>query len=95
MGLFDYAKLSGWKTHSAQNIDQGFVVLVHIPVGGGLPYQDTYLVGCSSHDEAEAKIRDLYPSEPDIRLYISPLRVGDTKDLKLARNEVRAWQPSS
>jgi hypothetical protein len=92
VGLFDYAKLSGWKTRSAQSIDEGFVVLVHIPVGGGLPYQDTYLVGCSTQEEAEAKIRDLYPTEPNIRLYVSPLRIGDTHDLKLAPNEVRAWQ---
>jgi hypothetical protein len=92
VGLFDYAKLSGWKTRSAQSIDEGFVVLVHIPVGGGLPYQDTYLVGCPTHEEAQAKIKDLYPSEPNIKLYVSPLRVGDTKDLKLARNEVREWQ---
>ena len=92
MGLFDYAKLSGWKTRSAQNIDEGFVVLVDIPVEGGLPYHDSYLVGCSTHQEAEAKIKDLYPEEPNIRLYVSPLRVGDTKDLKLARNEVREWR---
>jgi hypothetical protein len=59
---------------------------------GGLPYHDTYLVGCSTHEEAEAKIKDLYPSEPNIGLYVSPLCVGDTKDLKLARNEVREWQ---
>ena len=89
MGLFDYAKPSGWKTRSAQNIDEGFVVLVDIPVEGGLPYHDTYLVGCSTHQEAEAKIKDLYPSEPNLKLFVSPLRVGDTKDLKLARNEVR------
>ena len=92
MGLFDYAKVSRWKTRSAQNIDEGFVVLVHIPVGGSLPYQDAYLVGCSTHEEAEAKIKDLYASEPNIRMYVSPLRVGDTKDLKLARNEVREWK---
>ena len=92
VGLFDYAKLSDWKTRSARNIAEGFVVLVHIPVGGGLPYQDTYLVGCPTHEEARAKIKDLYPSEPNIKLYVSPLRVGDTKDLKLARNEVREWQ---
>jgi hypothetical protein len=92
VGLLDYAKLSGWKTPSAQNIDEGFVVLVNISGGSDLPYHDTYLVGCSTHEEAEAKIKDLYPLEPNIRLYVSPLRVGDTKDLKLARNEVREWQ---
>ena len=69
-------------------------MLVHIPGGGDLPYQDTYLVGCSTHEEAEAKIKDLYPSELNLKLYVSPLRVGDTKDLKLARNEVREWQSS-
>jgi len=92
VGLLDYAKLSGWKTRSALNIDEGFVVLVHVPVGSGLPYQDTYLFGCSTHEEAEAKIKELYPSEPNIRLYVSRLRAGDRKDLKLARNEVREWQ---
>jgi hypothetical protein len=92
VGLLDYAKLSGWKTPSAPNIGEGFVVLVHIPDSDGLPYQDTYLVGCSTHEEAEAKIKDLYPSESKMRLYVSPLRAEDTKDLKLARNEVREWQ---
>jgi hypothetical protein len=77
---------------AARNIDEGFVVLVHVTVGSGLPYQDTYLVGCSTHEEAEAKIKELYPSEPNIRLYVSPLSVDDRKDLNLARNEVREWQ---
>ena len=72
--------------------DGGFVVLVHITVGGGLsPYRDVYLVGCATHEEAEARVRDLYPTEPNLALYVSPLSVGDTKGLKLARNEVRSW----
>src|SRR5258707_12364151 len=89
VGLFDSAKLSGWKTRSAQNIHEGFVVLVHIPVGSGLPYHNTYLVGCPTQEEAEARINHLYPSEPNLKLYVSPLRVGDTKTLTLARSEVR------
>jgi hypothetical protein len=92
VGLFDYAKLSDWKKRGAQNIAEGFVVLVHIPVGSGLPYHDTYLVGCPTQEEAEARIKRLYPSEPNIKLFVSPLRGGDTKTLKLARNEVREWQ---
>jgi hypothetical protein len=72
--------------------EEGFVVLVYIPIGGTMaPYRDVYLVGCASHEEAEAKIIDLYPSEPEIRLYVSPLRIGDAKGLRLARNEVRSW----
>jgi hypothetical protein len=73
--------------------ERGFIVLVHIPVGGGLsPYRDVYLVGSLTHEEAEAKIKDLYPLQAEIRLYVSPLRVGDAKGLRLARNEIRSWQ---
>jgi hypothetical protein len=93
VGLLHFTRLSGWKTRSARNLDLGFVVLVHVPDGSGLTYHDAYLVGCSTPEEAEGKIRDLYyPSEPNVRLYVSPLGVGDTKDLKLAPNEVREWQ---
>ncbi len=61
--------------------DEGFVVLVHIPVGSGLPYQDTYIVGCSTHEEAEAKIKNLYPSEPNIRLYAPSNLAGSRRCL--------------
>jgi hypothetical protein len=45
-----------------EDAHEGFVVLVHIPVGGGLlPYRDVYLVGCTTYEEAEASIKDLYP----------------------------------
>jgi len=74
-----------------QNVD-GFVVLVEIPTGVGSPYRDVYLVGCSSHQEAAAKVKDLYPSEPNIRLYVSVLRAEDRRGLKLASNEVRSWE---
>jgi hypothetical protein len=70
----------------------GFVVLVDIPVGSGSPYRDAYLVGCSSHQEAAAKVKNLYPAEPDIRLYVSALRAEDTKGLKLASKEVSSWE---
>jgi hypothetical protein len=74
-----------------QNVD-GFVVLVNIPFDSDSPYRDAYLVGCSSHQEAEAKVKDLYPGEPDIRLYVSALRPEDARSLKLASNEVRSWE---
>jgi hypothetical protein len=75
------------------DVGEGFVVLVHITVGGGLsPYRDVYLVGCSTYEEAEASIKELYPSEPNMELYVSPLRHGDMKGLKLEPNEVRPWR---
>lgn len=77
-----------------QNVDEGFVVLVHIPLGAGSPYRDAYLVGGSTHEDAEAKIKDLYPGEANIRLYVSLLRGDDTKGLELTSNEVRPWSTS-
>lgn len=74
-----------------QNVDGGFVVLVHIPLGDGSPYRDAYLVGGSTHEEAEAKVKDLYPGEANIRVYVSPLRADDAKGLELASHDVRPW----
>jgi hypothetical protein len=75
-----------------EQAEEGFVVLVHIPTDGGLlPYRDVYLVGCSTHEEAETKIKELYSSERNLTLYVSPLRFADAKDLRLTRNEVRPW----
>jgi hypothetical protein len=73
--------------------EEGFVVLVHIPMGGPMaPYRDVYLVGCSTSNEAEATIKNLYPSEPNLIIYVSPLQIGAAKNLRLARYEVRSWQ---
>jgi hypothetical protein len=72
--------------------EDGFVVLVHIPMGRPMaPYRDVYLVGSSTSDEAEARIKDLYPSEPNLMIYASPLQISAAKNLRLARNEVRSW----
>jgi hypothetical protein len=77
-----------------EDSDGGFIVLVHITVGDGLsPYRDVYLVGCSTDEEAKARITNLYPSESNIKLHVAPLRIDDTKDLRLVRDEVRPWNP--
>jgi hypothetical protein len=74
------------------NAEEGFVVLVHIPIGGTMaPYRDVYLVGCSTRGEAEDRIKALYPSEPNLIMYASPLQTGAAVSLRLARNEVRSW----
>jgi hypothetical protein len=57
-----------------QNVDEGFVVLVHIPVGGGSPYRNAYFVGGSTHEDAEAKVKDLYPGEANIKFYVASAR---------------------
>lgn len=83
---------SSFDPKTSEQHEEGFVVLVHIPTDGGLlPYRDVYLVGCSTRDEAEARVRGLYSPELDIRLYVCPLQTSDTKGLGLARNELRPW----
>jgi hypothetical protein len=50
--------------------DQAFTVLVHISADNGAPQRETYVIGCSSREEAEARIRHLYPYL--LRLYPQP-----------------------
>jgi hypothetical protein len=75
-----------------QYVDEAFVVLIHIPVDNGAPQRESYVVGCSTRKEAEAKIRSLYPSESNIRLFASRLTANETKGLKLTAGEFRSWQ---
>jgi len=76
----------------AEYADRAFTVLVHIPVDDGAPQRETYVIGCSSREEAEARIRHLYPHEPDIKLLASPLSVAEAEDLQLTAGEIRPWQ---
>jgi hypothetical protein len=75
-----------------QYVDEAFVVLVHIPVDDGAPHRENYVVGCSTREEAEARIKSLYPSEPNITLFASPLSATETEGLKLMAGEFRPWQ---
>jgi hypothetical protein len=72
--------------------DQAFTVLVHIPVDHGEPQRETYVIGCATREEAEARIRHLYPCEPDIQLFASPLSVAEAEDMQLETGEIRPWQ---
>jgi hypothetical protein len=74
-----------------QFADQAFTVLVHIPVDNEAPQRETYVIGCSSREEAEARIRHLYPYEPDIKLFASPLSAAEAEDLQLTEGEIRPW----
>jgi hypothetical protein len=53
----------------SEYVSKAFMVLVHIPVENRLPERESFVVGCATRDEAEAKIRSLCPPEPDIRLF--------------------------
>ena len=72
-------------------VDEAFVVAVHIPVENGPAQRENYIVGCSTREEAEAKIKSLYPGEPNIKLFASPLSATETKGFKLMAGESRPW----
>ena len=42
-----------------QYVDEAFVVLIHIPVDNGAPQRESYVVGCSTREEAEADLRKI------------------------------------
>jgi hypothetical protein len=73
-------------------VDEAFTVLVHIPVDGGPPQREAYIVGCPTREEAEARIKSLYPSEPNIKLFAARLSTIETKGHKLMAGEFRPWQ---
>jgi len=39
-----------------QYVDEAFVVLVHIPRDNGETQRESYVIGCSTREEAEARI---------------------------------------
>ena len=75
-----------------QYVDEAFVVLVHIPLDNGETQRESYVIGCSTREEAEAVIGDLYPSERNVKLFASPLTATEMEGLKLMAGEFRPWQ---
>jgi hypothetical protein len=75
-----------------QYVDEAFVVLVHIPLDNGETQRESYVIGCSTREEAEAVIGDLYPSERNVKLFASPLTATETKGLKLMAGEFKPWK---
>ena len=75
-----------------QYVNEALVVLVHIPLDNGETQRDSYVIGCSTREAAEARIRDLYPPESNIKLFASPLSATETTGLNLTAGEFRPWQ---
>jgi hypothetical protein len=76
-------------------VDEAFTVLVHIPVDGGAPQRETYVIGCPTREEAETRIRGLYPTELEVRVFATPLCASETKGQKLMAGEYRPWHPQT
>ena len=74
-------------------VEEAFTVLVHIPVPeGGDPLRETYVIGCSTREEAEIRIKNLFPEVLDVRVFATPLSTTETKAQKLMWGEYRPWQ---
>jgi hypothetical protein len=71
--------------------DEGFVVLVRIPIERGPAQRETYVVGCATQEECEIKIRQMYASNKNAEFFISPMSPATIKRLRLMPGEVRPW----
>jgi hypothetical protein len=72
-------------------VSKAFVVRVHVPVENGLPQRESFVVACATREEAEAKIRSLYPPELDVGIFALALSVLETEALELSEGEIRRW----
>jgi len=73
------------------DVSKAFMVLVHIPVQNRLPQRESFVVGCATREEAEAKIRSLYPPELGVGLFALALSALETEALELSEGEIRRW----
>ena len=71
---------------------EAFTVLVHIHGSGDAPQRETYVVGCPTREQAEARIRGLYPMELEVRVFATQLSATEAKEQKLMAGEFRPWQ---
>jgi hypothetical protein len=76
----------------SQYLSKAFVVLVHIPIDTGLPERESFVVACSTREEAEAKIRSLYSCDLNISLFALALSATETERLDLSPGEFRPRQ---
>ncbi len=74
-----------------QHVSKAFVVSVHIAVKNELPKRESFVVGSSTREDAEATIRSLYRSDLGIRVFALALSATETERLDLAAGEIRSW----
>jgi hypothetical protein len=73
-------------------VEKAFTVLVHVPVPeGGAPLRETYVVGCATREEAETRIKNLFPEVLDVGVFATPLSTAEAKSQKLMAGEYRPW----
>jgi len=74
-----------------QYVDEAFVVMLHVHAADGSTQRREYVVGCSTREAAEARMKSFFPPEADVRVFASRLTSRETVALKLLPNEIRRW----
>ena len=73
----------------SEYVSKAFVVLVDVTVENGLSHRESFVIGCPTRDEAEARIRSLYPSEQNVRVFALALSTLEAETLELSEGEIR------
>jgi hypothetical protein len=73
----------------SEYVTKAFMVLVHISTENRLPQRESFVVGCATREEAEAKIRGLYPPEQSVSMFALALSALETETLNLSEGEIR------
>jgi hypothetical protein len=75
----------------SQYVSKAFVVFVEVTVENDRTRRESFVVGCSTREEAEATIRDLFQSEQDVRMFALALSTLETEELQMTAGEIRSW----
>jgi hypothetical protein len=70
---------------------EGFVALVHVPVKGGPPQRDAYLIALPTREEVIATLRKIYANEPLAEFKALSMATNEVIGQKMTPGEVRAW----
>jgi hypothetical protein len=73
----------------AEYVNQAFLVSVLMPLDDRAAHRERFDVGCSTREEAEKRIRGLYPTGANIRVFAVALSHCEAEGLKLAAGEYR------
>jgi esterase/lipase superfamily enzyme len=73
----------------AEYVSDAFLVSVLMPRDDRAAHRERFAVGCSTREEAENRIRELYPSEANIRVFAVALSHCEAEGLKLTAGEYR------
>jgi len=71
--------------------DEGFIVLVRVPVRGGPDERASYAVGLATKEECISKVRSMYPDDPKAEMTASPLTPSVLNSLRLLVGEARPY----